>query len=66
MFHKDSNIDLWNFSLYKKTIFKNRGVTTKMSKRKMSNGPSSTQKRSKGSAFDPDTVRACWEGSGGT
>ena len=37
-----------------------------MSKRKSKNGPSSTQKRSKGSEFDSDTVHTCWEGSGGT
>ena len=33
-----------------------------MSKRKNKNGRSTAQKRLKGSEFEPDTVRTCWEG----
>ena len=37
-----------------------------MSKRKSRNALSSTQKRSKGSEFDHNTVRTFWQGSGDT
>ena len=33
-----------------------------MSKRKNKNSRSTAQKRLKGSEFEPDTVRTCWEG----